>query len=343
MTRPQSSTTQCFRIITKPVSTSTSTRLPWMPLVKANGIAARREVVRHRQGRGDVWRQQVRAVIGEVGDLPQGHAGRAVRVRHRVVADVEGAGLRLQDRGGDLQDTTLQLAARLEGRLAADTGAPAGPGRPAGGRGFGVAGQNPDVIAVDAEAFGDDLADDRLAALALLGDADRATHLAGGRQLEDASVLRRDVRAPDPVERRRRVGDLHVGGDADAAVDTPFRVTRPAPHAGPDSPSGRGASPGRWRGRASRTGTRSGWCAGTCRRSRSCAAGSRTDRGRAGRPRGPRGVPSPRRRSDGRPPGTGSSALCSGHHRQVGAVIGQPVRRADQAHDLIALHRARAR
>ena len=103
--------------------------------------------------------------------------------------------MRLEDGGGDLQDPRPQLARGLQGGLAADPGAAAGPGRAARGRRLGIAGQHPDAVAVEPHALGDDLADDRLAALALFGDADGAGHVARGRQLEDAPSCA-EMRAP---------------------------------------------------------------------------------------------------------------------------------------------------
>ena len=73
---------------------------------------------------------------------------------------------------------------------------------------------------IDTPKLGRDaLRDHGLGALALLGDAGVAEDRAGGVEPHGRAVLRRDARAADAVERRRRIGHLDEGRKADAAID----------------------------------------------------------------------------------------------------------------------------
>ena len=75
----------------------------------------------------------------------------------------------------------LSFLRPLQRGFTADAGAATGPGRAAMRRDSVSPVMTLTRLAVDAEVLGDDLADDRLRALALLGHRDQASDLAGRR------------------------------------------------------------------------------------------------------------------------------------------------------------------
>src|SRR4249919_3633455 len=176
---PQSSTHQCFRSFTNPVSISTSRWLPWMPLVNAKGHA--REFVE--------WQ-----AFGAVGF-----------VHHNAIADVEFLGFSLEDRGGHSEDIAAQRFAGLPSGFAANPGRARGPGPAAIGCVVSVAGNYPDFFQRYAERGRDALRDNGFGALPLLGDARVHNDRTLGVELYGRAIHRRDAGAADAVERSRRI------------------------------------------------------------------------------------------------------------------------------------------
>ena len=82
-----------------------------------------------------------------------------------------------------------------------------------------VAGDDAHGVDRHADGFSDDLANDRLGALALLGDAGCGDDGAVRIDAHGAAVLRRDARAADAVHEGRWVGQLDEAREADAAVN----------------------------------------------------------------------------------------------------------------------------
>ena len=143
-----------------------------------------------------------------------------VRVHHDAVADIEGRRVFLQHDSRRLQNLAPQRTARLGHGLAADSGRARCPRAAPVGRVLGVAGGDLETFGRDPHRGRRDLRDHRLHPLTLLGRARRDEHVAPGVEPHRRPVLRRDPRASDPVEHRRRIRDLDEAGNADAAVDS---------------------------------------------------------------------------------------------------------------------------
>ena len=114
------------------------------------------------------------------------------------------------------------LVGRPHDRLAADRQRARAVGVLAEGAGRGVAVHDLDLIRRDPEPVGDDLGEAGLVALAVRRRAGVGGHRAGrvdahDRRLEVAALHAPDGRAEHA--RRRQAADLHVGGEAEAAVD----------------------------------------------------------------------------------------------------------------------------
>ncbi len=133
--------------------------------------------MRDRQLGRNVSRQRVGAVIRNTRNVGKRHADVAgVRIDNLRIVDVEIGRLRLQDGARNLKNIALQFLRGLECGLAADACATAGPIGPALGRHVSVAGDDAHRLAIDAEIFRSDLADDGFSPLTVLAHTDETLH-----------------------------------------------------------------------------------------------------------------------------------------------------------------------
>ena len=171
-------------------------------------LHALRDALGHVGRTGDVGERQ--ALVRRAADLVL------------AVHDLDVLGRRLEHVGGELLGLVGHLVGGARHRLAADGQRARAVGAHAERALGGVAVDDLDLGRVDAEPVGHDLREAGLVALAVRraagvgGDRARRVH-AHDRRLPEAALQAHAARADHA--RRRDAADLHVGGEADAAVD----------------------------------------------------------------------------------------------------------------------------
>ena len=223
ITVPESSTHQCLRSLTNPVSGSTSTSEAWMPLVNVKPYCARRVMARDRELGLEIDRQRIGTEVGDAPELRQRRASsRSVSLLTTALSAMSSSCLSsLRIAAATSRMLERSALPGLQHRLAADARAARRPGAAAVGRDAGIAGNDADLFHRDADGARRDLREDALGALPLLGDAAHHRHHAGGLEAQRRAVLRRDARAADAVERGRGIGHLDHRREPDAAIDFP--------------------------------------------------------------------------------------------------------------------------
>ena len=187
---------------------------------EGESVLARRVVPRDREFGLELQRQRVGAEIGDAAEFDE-RQPRLERepVHHLAADDVEFGAVGVQDVCCHLEDVRAKRAAGLQHRLAADARAARGPGPAAVGGHAGIPGDDAHFVQRDADGARRDLRHRPLGALPLLGNTRNAGHHPGRLQAQRGAVLRRDPRAADAVEGRRRIGDLDHRREPDAAIN----------------------------------------------------------------------------------------------------------------------------
>ena len=135
-----------------------------------------------------------------------------------ALPELDVAGVRLQQPGGDRADFLAERARREHRGAAADRHAAARPGASAVRHDGGVSREHGDLVERHVEIVGDDLGERGVGALPLVGDTDQRGDGAARLEAHRGSLLARDRRAAHAVELRAWAGELDEAGKADAEI-----------------------------------------------------------------------------------------------------------------------------